>query len=191
MSADVTANMESYMRGQCDIFLHSLEVKLIAQVSNMICTVKSEMYNEMAQILVKTRVSQVATEMSSAQSEGSIPCSVNLLHSADIDSVDTDIFFDADNITLDSDGELVLPRRQIKKIKRRERQVEMRKLYSDSRPISSVTSSPGFSGKVPDAFIYRCSKDSKADLIKDDLTARGIKLKSVVLKSHVDAEASR
>ena len=196
MSANVTATMDSYMRGQCDVFMHSLEVKLMAQVSNMVCNIKSEMYKEMSkttksmveQLLVKPPVSHGVTEMSSDQSEGSIPCSVNLLHSTDRDSVDTDTFFDADDVPSDNDGELVLPRRHIKKIKRRERRENIHKLYSEG--IFSVTSSPGFSGMLPDAFIYRCTKDSKADIIKDDLTARGIKVKSVVLKSHVDAEAT-
>ena len=195
MSATVTANMDSYMRDQCDIFLRGLEVKLMAQVSTMISTIKLEMYKEMGKtansmvdkFLVNPRVSYVATGMS-GQSEGFSPCSVDLLHSTDPDLLDTDTFFDAADVPSDSAGDLVLPKRQIKKIKRRERRENTRKLYSEGT--SSVSSSPGFSGKVPYMFMYRCSKDSKADIIKDDLTARGIKVKSVVRKSHVDAEAS-
>ena len=46
----------------------------------------------------------------------------------------------------------------------------------------------GFSGVTPDVFLYRCSKDTKAEIIKESLSKHGINVKSVELKSHKDAE---
>ena len=45
----------------------------------------------------------------------------------------------------------------------------------------------GFSGVVPDAFIYKCSIDADGDKIKTHLINKGIGIKSVELKSHVNA----
>lgn len=45
----------------------------------------------------------------------------------------------------------------------------------------------GFSGMVPDAFIYSCSLDTEESVIKNHLSKRGLKIKNVELKSHKDA----
>ena len=48
----------------------------------------------------------------------------------------------------------------------------------------------GFCAKVPDAFLYRCSKDTEPQFVRDHLVKNAIKVKSVDLISHRDA-ASR
>ena len=52
---------------------------------------------------------------------------------------------------------------------------------------STDAATAGFSGTVPDAFIYRCNKNTKAEVIKNHLINKGIKVKNVDLKSHVDS----
>ena len=46
----------------------------------------------------------------------------------------------------------------------------------------------GFSGRVPDAYIFKCTLETEASAIKTHLENRGLKIKSVVMKSHVDAK---
>ena len=77
-----------------------------------------------------------------------------------------------------------LPKQQRKRIKRRECKDQKSKVE-----ISQVHV-PGFSGKVPDAFIYGCSKDTRSQAIKEHLVSKGIGVKSVTLKSHDEAKSS-
>ena len=84
----------------------------------------------------------------------------------------------------DADGEFTLTRQQMKQRKRRERR---HNLSAVSPPPDTPVA--GFSATVPAAFIYRCSKDTQAEIIKDHLTSKGIQVISVDLKSHKDAES--
>ena len=110
----------------------------------------------------------------------------------------------------ESEGEFNLPRDQFKKMEKK------RKLFSsiaknvvdgapkdtpaklniaNSRPLKrqftwgkSVDDTVmGFSGQVPDAFIYRCTVDTKPDIIKSHLINKGIKVTNVELKSRETA----
>ena len=40
---------------------------------------------------------------------------------------------------------------------------------------------------VPDVFIYRCRLDTEAEVVKNHLINRGLKIRSVDLKSHKDS----
>ena len=46
----------------------------------------------------------------------------------------------------------------------------------------------GFCAKVPDAFIYRCSRDTEAEIIQNHLVKKGVKVTKVELKSNQNAE---
>ena len=52
---------------------------------------------------------------------------------------------------------------------------------------STEATTVGFSGAVPDAFIYRCDPNTKPEVIKNHLINKGIKVNNVELKSHKDA----
>ena len=57
-----------------------------------------------------------------------------------------------------------LPKQQRKRIKRRESRDQKSTVETPSQaPV------PGFSGKVPDAFIYGCTKDTRSEVIKEHL----------------------
>lgn len=165
--------MDNYMREQCDIFLQSLEVQIITQVTTMINTVKTEMYKEINKIVTEFKSppsdSFVSTDLSS---NGSLTSSVKSVS----------VHKPTDAVISDVDGDFTLTRKQRNRIKRREKRSKM-----SSAGTSSDTSVAGFSGKAPDVFIYRCSTDTKAEIIKDNLTNKGIQIKSVELYSHKDA----
>ena len=78
-----------------------------------------------------------------------------------------------------------LPKQQRKRIKRRESRDQKSTVETQSQaPV------PGFSGKVPDAFIYGCTKDTRSEVIKEHLVRNGIAVKSVTLKSHEEAKTN-
>ena len=52
---------------------------------------------------------------------------------------------------------------------------------------SSDDTTAGFSGIVPDAFVYRCSLETEESVIKNHLSKKGLKIKNVELKSHKNA----
>ena len=96
-----------------------------------------------------------------------------------------------------------LPKRQIKRMKKGSKPPAAN-IDSDVEPVNQSTSkrvsnkktftwgksddtTAGFSGMVPDAFIYRCSLDTEESVIKNQLCKKGLKIKNVELKSHKDA----
>ena len=146
------------------------------QVTNMIINLKLEMYDEIessfqlnAQSDKCVDVSYASTEILQNEGKSSVNSAVsNVIQSAS----------DESEFLYNAEGEFTLPRRHSQKIKRRDAR-------RDPQPPVA-----GFSGTVPDVFIYRCSKDTSADRIKVHLESQAIKVKSVLLKSHEDA-ASR
>ena len=81
-----------------------------------------------------------------------------------------------------SEGQFALPKKQIKRLKRQEN-----RLSKPSVNTSIKVPVEGFSAKVPDAFLYGCSKDTKPQFINNHLVKNSIKVKSVDLISHKDA----
>ena len=194
-SISANATMEIYLREQCDNFLRTLQVKIMGQVSDMMISFKLDMCKEINktvnamidEFLTKSNAGHIASEItpsvytaseiSSDVYVNSTPTSLSKLHSTD--SLDSETFYDADDVSSDGDDKFDLSSRQKKKIRRREQRDNVQKLAAPRT--SSVISEAGFSGKVPDAFIYRCSKDSRAEFIKDYLNSRGIRANGVVL----------
>ena len=162
------------MHSQCDAFLQRLEVKMLSHVSQVINTVKSEMYLEITKTL-GAMVSKVNSqppiiESFSKQSEEDENC--------------LDIPMDSSEVP-DDHSEFILPRKHRKKLEKREKR---RGDSCKENPSVMDCTVDGFSGVTPDVFLYRCSKDTKAEIIKDSLSKHGINVKSVELKSHKDAE---
>ena len=191
MSREQTADkaalsLDMYMRAKCDIFLKRLESQMFAQVTHMINKVRSEIYSEVDKIADNfLEESSAAVENSSVGSEVFQASSISSSghHASDgmgqLGGDSSDSLNLSTHVSHESDahGQFSLPNRQRKKLKRREAR-------RDPQPPEGVT---GFSGMVPDLFIYRCSKDTHADLVKVHLERQGIKVKSVQLKSHENA----
>ena len=177
MSKVLITNSESmvtYMRASCDKFLQNMENKMIRQVTNMISVLRLEMYKEIDSSFQLNMQSDKCGDVNSAsieiqQNEGK--SSVNSAVSTVIQSASDG----KSEVLYDAQGEFIFPRRHSQKIKRRE-------ASRDPRPPVA-----GFSGTVPDVFIYSCSKDTSADKIKVHLEKQALKVKSVILKSHEDA----
>lgn len=107
------------------------------------------------------------------------------------------------SMTSDVNDGFTLPKRQTKRRKKRSKSpagksdtdVELESNRSPTRVSKkhsftwgkSEDTTAGFSGMVPDAFIYRCSPDTEAGVVKNHLCKRGLKIKTVELKSHKDA----
>lgn len=164
VSANDKSDMDNYMRSQCDAFLQRLEVKMLAQVSQVINTVKSEMYEEISKT-VGAMVTHVNASFPTQSKEADIS---------------VDIPMDS-SVVSDVHSDFILPRLQRKRLEKREKRREINPSVMDCTV-------DGFSGVTPDVFLYRCSKDTKAEIIKDSLSRQGINVKSVELKSHKDAE---
>ena len=163
---------DMYMRSKCDIFLKGLESKMLGQVTHMINTLRTEIYSEVAKIADNfLEESSVTLEKSSVES----------------------VAFQASSISPSShhnstvisglDGEFNLPKQQMKKKYRRENKNKVGKVSpSFEAPVA------GFCAKVPDAFIYRCSRDTKAEIIQNHLMKNGVNITKVELKSNHNAE---
>ena len=168
-------DMDNYMRSQCDAFLQRLEVKMLSHVSQVINTVKSEMYLEITKT-VGAMVSKINSQ----------PAVVNASSSKQSKEAETclDIPMDSSEVS-NAHSDFILPRKYRKKLEKREKR---RGDSCKENPSVMDCTVDGFSGVTPDVFLYRCSKDTKAEIIKESLSKHGINVKSVELKSHKDAE---
>lgn len=101
----------------------------------------------------------------------------------------------------EASGDFTLPKRQLKNIdrKRRKLSASYSSVLKDGSPKPTSRNHQfswgksedalveGFSGVVPDVFIYHCSPGSNGDAIKLDLINKGLKIKNVELKSNENA----
>lgn len=162
------------MRDKCDIFLQGLEITLMEKVTNMITSMKNEMYaeiNKNVSFIMKQHISvseDAPMDLSQTSNDSSITPSVSDKYNS--------------TVINDAEGDFSLPKRQQKRIKIHENRLKWSQVNTSFK--DPVT---GFSGKPPDAFIYKCSRDTQPDSIKNHLIKNGVKVKSVDLLSHRDA----
>ena len=164
---DCTLNMDVYMRAQCDMFLQSLQTRMITQVTNVINTVKTEMYQ-----LIAKKAAVLSAEFESVvqpMDDTSVFSPLKRqrkrrVRKQKLPTVNTSVIQSVDATSSKRESN--------------------RNMFVEGR---SSDASPDFAGAVPDIFLYRCQKDTEADGVKSSLTRKGVKIKSVDLISHVEA----
>lgn len=154
---DNSANMTAYMRAQCDVFLQTLQIKMITEVTSVINSVKTEMYQ-----LIEKKAGVFSTEF------------VNTPLESELKSMD------------EASESSTFVRQRKRRVRKRKLTVgnPVRSAFTEG---SSSDSAPDFSGAVPDIFLYRCKKDTDAEVVKNSLINKGVNVKSVDLKSHANA----
>ena len=205
--ASVSAAMNNFVSTQCDILLENIKSKFINQVTELINTAKSEICKE----LVK-KTSEMTQQLMATPRDNFIDTAVSCVpHSGESKALSreqylSDVTSAKHNSSAHSEMEASVQSRNFSYtssyLKKQRRRGKQDKLSSTSVPASVVDSSNakskytwgksldntvGFSGAVPDLFIYRCDLNTESMAIKDHLIKSGIGVKNIEMKSSKEA----